>query len=127
METSGACISVINCFMKKILIPFVLLLIGKCINAQPDIKEPPPPPPPKVNISKFQPPVIDENLKEFYVRNPSISDIARQGNIITLKKKDGTMEQYDMNKKEEDRRFTELYGVSPIPQPPPPPKVKSKA
>jgi hypothetical protein len=44
-------------------------------------------------------------------------DISRQGNIITLKMKDGTKEKYDMNKKEEDKSFTEKYGVSPIPPP----------
>jgi len=30
-----------------------------------------------------------------------------------------------MNKKEEDKSFTEKYGASPIPPPPPPPKKVS--
>ena len=59
---------------------------------------------------------------DFYKRNPSVSDILRKGNIITLKMKDGTTENYDMSKKDEDKTFTEKYGRSPIP-PPPPPKV----
>jgi hypothetical protein len=32
-----------------------------------------------------------------------------------------------MSKKEEDKSFTEKYGVSSIPPPPPPKVVKSKA
>jgi hypothetical protein len=96
----------------------------------------PPPPPPKiiahevVNVTKPQePPVVKikcEIADEFYKWNLSVSDISRQGNIITLKKKDGTIEKYDMTKKEEDKSFAEKYGVSPIP-PPPPPKPRSKA
>ena len=95
--------------------------------------------PPKVDITKFTPPKIvkDEEVQmkelpvitvngkladDFYKRNPSVSDISRQGNIITLKRNDGTTEKYDMNKKEEHKSFTEKYGVSPIPPPPPPPK-----
>ena len=102
----------------------------------------PPPPPAKVEMTKFTPPKIvkDEEVKVqpviavkgekadgFYKRNPGVSDISRQGNIITLKMKDGTTEKYDMSKKEEDKSFTEKYGVCPIPPPPPPPKMKSKA
>lgn len=109
------------------------------------IKKPPPPPPkPKDEIIKFTPPQIvkDEEVQvkedpvitskgkmadDFYNRNPSVSEISRQGNITTLKMKDGTEEKYDMSKKEEDKSFTEKYGVSPIPPPPPPPKKRSKA
>ena len=114
------------------------------------VKEPPPPPPkPKevvkddvVKEEKAKPPIIiDEKLEtnkpseppvitvkgkgadEFYKRNPTVSDISRKGNVITIKKKNGTIEKYDMNKKEEDKSFTEKYGVSPIPPPPPPKKV----
>jgi len=76
----------------------------------------PPPPPPKIII---------EMADEFYTRNPSVAEISRQGNIITLKMKDGTKEKYDMNKKEEDKSFTEKYGASPIPPPPPSPKKVS--
>jgi len=76
----------------------------------------PPPPPPKIII---------EMADEFYTRNPSVAEISRQGNIITLKMKDGTKEKYEMNKKEEDKSFTEKYGASPIPPPPPPPKKVS--
>jgi len=132
--------------MKKIFIPLILVVIGATSQAQSE-KKPPPPPPPKpknevvkftppiiidekVDVSKHEPPVITVKGKmadEFYNRNPSVSAISRQGNIITLKKKDGSTEKYDMNKKEEDKSFTEKYGVSPIPPPPPPPKKKSKA
>jgi hypothetical protein len=79
------------------------------------------------------PPVITVSGKmadEFYARNTTVSEISRQGNIITLKMKDGTTEKYDMSKKEEDKSFTDKYGTSPIPPPPPPPKViktKSRA
>jgi len=132
--------------MKKILgIAASLILVIVSANAQSEKKEPPPPPPkPKDEKVKFTPPkiVIDEKVQvkeppvitikgkmadEFYKRNPSVSEISRKGSIITLKKKDGTEEKYNTNKKEEDKSFTEQYGVSPIPPPPPPPKRKSKA
>jgi hypothetical protein len=102
--------------------------------------EPPPPAKPKDEIIKFIPPKIvkDEEVQvkeipvititgkradEFYKRNPSVAGISRQGNIVTIKRKDGTSEKYDMSKKEDDKSFTEKYGVSPIPPPPPPPIV----
>ena len=94
-------------------------------------KEPPPPPPqPKNEVVKSEPSKIkvSEQLDDdFYKRNPSVSNFSRQGNNITLKKKDGTIEKFDMSKKEEDKSFTEKYGVSPIPSPPPPKVVKSRA
>ena len=139
MENFKPRISTRNCFMKKILIPFVLLVVGITSNAQSAKKEPPlPPPKPKNEVVKAEPPkiIIDEPKEphvmmvsgkvadDFYKRNPSVSDISSQGNIISLKKKDGTIEKYDMSKKEEDKSFTEKYGVSPIP---PPKVVKSKA
>ena len=117
-----------------------LILVVVSANAQTVKKEPPPPPPkPKEETVKFTPPKIvkDEEVQvkevpvititgkkadEFYKRNPSVSEISRRGNIITIKKKDGTEEKYDMSKKEGDKRFTENYGVSPIPPPPPAPK-----
>ena len=90
-----------------------------------------PPPPPKIIIDEKvqvkEPPVVTVKGKmadEFYTRNPSVTEISRQGNIITLKLKDGTKEKYDMNKKEEDKSFTEKYSASPIPPPPPPPPKK---
>jgi hypothetical protein len=89
----------------------------------------PPPPPPKIIIDEKvqvkEPPVITikgEMADDFYKRNPSVAEISRHGNIIMLKRKDGSKEKYDMRKKEEDKGFTEKYGVSPIPPPPPPPK-----
>jgi len=79
----------------------------------------------KINVSKpKEPPVITVKGKiadDFYMRNPTVTGISRKGNVITLKMKDGTNEKYDMNKKEEDKSFTEKYGISPIPPPPPPP------
>ena len=124
-----------NCFMKKILaVAASLILVVVSANSQSEKKEPPPPP--KVIIDEkmkvkeneeeivMEPPVITirgEMADKFYKRNPSVAGISRQGNVITLKKKDGTTEKYDMTKKEEDKAFTEKYGVSPIP--PPPPKV----
>ena len=117
----------------------------KVINEKAHVKKPPPPPSkPKNEIIKFTPPKIvrDEEvqIKEapvvtikgkmadaFYKRNATVGEISGQGNVITLKMKDGTIEKYDMSIKEEDKSFTEKYGVSPIPPPPPPPKKKSKA
>ena len=127
--------------MKKLFaVGASLILVVVSANSQSEKKEPPPPPPkPKDEIIKFTPPRIvkDKEVQvkespvitikgkradEFYKRNPSVGEISRQGNIISLKMKDGTIEKYDMNKKEEDKSFTEKYGVSPIPPPPPPPK-----
>ena len=134
-----------------------LILVVVSANSQSEKKEPPPPPPKpkeevkykivkeekvkntspiiiideKVNASKpLEPPVVTVKGKEaddFYKRNPTVSGISRQRSVITIKKKDGTTEKYDMSKKEEDKSFTEKYGVSPIPPPPPPPKQKTKA
>jgi hypothetical protein len=102
--------------MKKILaIAASLILVIVSANAQSKKKEPPPPPPK----------IIIEMADEFYTRNPSVAEVSRQENIITLKMKDGTKEKYDMSKKEEDKSFTEKYGTSPIPPPPPPPKKVS--
>ena len=133
----------INFIMKKILTGMVALLIISAAYAQSEkqIKPPPPPPPPQIEKKELPPPppppiinIIDEKIKEppvitvkgkmadgFYNRNPSIVEISRQGNIITLKMKDGTEEKYDMSKKEENKNFTDKYGDSPIPPPPPPP------
>ena len=132
--------------MKKILgIAASLILVIVSANAQSEKKAPPPPPPKsKDEIVKFAPPrivkdeevpvkvppppppkIIIEMADEFYTRNPPVAEVSRQGNIITLKMKDGTKEKYDLNKKEEDKSFTEKYGASPIPPPPPPPKKVS--
>jgi len=122
----------------------------KVVDEKVKLKEPPPPPPKpkeeikynvieekkeaiiideKVDVSKpGESPVITVKGKgadDFYKRNPTVSEISRKGNIIIIKKKDGTTEKYDMNKKEQDKSFTEKYGASPIPPPPPPPKKVS--
>jgi hypothetical protein len=89
--------------------------------------QPPPPPPPKVNTSKFKPPVITAEGKlanTFYKRNPSVANFSRQGNKMTIKLKNGHVEKYDLDKKDEKKNFTNKYGESPIPAPPKP-KVKS--
>ena len=112
--------------MKKIMLPLVLFVVGMTSNAQSAKKEPPPP---KDEVVKSEPQKIKVSGPlddDFYKRNPSVSNFSRQGNIISLKKKDGTTEKYDMSKKEEDKSFTEKFGASSIP-PPPPPKPKSKA
>ena len=122
-----------NFYMKKTLTGLIaLLFIGVgVLNAQSTKEVPPPPPPPsppKVIIDEKikvkEPPVITitgQIADEFYKRNSSVTEISRKGNIITVKKKDGIEEKYDMSKKEEDKSFTEKYGVLPIPPPPPPP------
>lgn len=129
-----------NAGMKKLFVlAGSLILVVVAVNAQADKKEPPPPPPPPpMEAAKPKPPKIvkEEQTKEppvitvkgkmadeFYARNPSVSNISRQGNVITLKMKDGMSEKYDVSNKEEDKSFTDKYGRSPIPPPPPPPKV----
>src|SRR4030095_3738142 len=154
MEKSHTGIYLKNCFMKKILaVAASLILVVVSTNSQSEKKEPPPPPPKPKEEVKYKvvkeekvkntsPTVIEEKenaskpsephvvtvkgkgADDFYKRNPTVSGISRQGSVITIKKKDGTTEQYDMNKKEEDKSFTEKYGVSPIPPPPPPPPKK---
>ena len=95
-------------------------------------KLPPPPPPPKKIDEKIEvppPPTITITGKladEFYEHNLSVMDISRQGNWINLKMKDGTIEKYNMNNKEEKKNFTDKYGKEPIPPPPPPPPPKPK-
>ena len=138
--------------MKNILaVAASLILVVVSANSQVEKKEPPPPPPnpkekvkykiedekvkntsliiieEKVNASRpSDPPVVTVKGKiadDFYNKNPTVTGISRQANIITLKMKDGTTEKYDMSKKEEDKSFTEKFGLSPIPPPPPPPKI----
>jgi hypothetical protein len=140
--------------MKKVLaVAASLILVVVSANSQSEKKEPPPPPPkPKeeakykvveeVKVKNTSPTVIEEKVNadkrsepslvtvkgkgadDFYKRNPTVSGISRQGSIITIKKKDGTTEKYDLDKKEDDKSFTEKYGVSTIPPPPPPPPKK---
>ena len=117
-----------------LVVSFIIATITT--NAQTEKKEPPPPPPkPKEEIKyeivkdekvKVPPVVVVSGENEFYTRNSTVSEISRQGNIITIKKKDGTTEKYDMNKKEENKSFTDKYGRSPIP-PPPPKIIKTKS
>lgn len=107
------------------------------------MKEPPPPPQePKDEIAKSTPPkiVVDEKVQvkeppvitakdnvavEFYKQTPSVTDVQRQGNITTLKKQDGTNEKYYVNKKREDKSYSEKYRVSPIIPTAPKPKTKA--
>ena len=126
--------------MRKFHLCVVLpVFVAVAVNAQSDKKEPPPPPPPKMETAKFSPPKVirDEKIKvqpvvkvkgkladDFYNRNKDVSEITRQGNIIFIKKKDGTIEKYDMNKKDDEDNFIKKYGDPPIPPPPPPPPAK---
>ncbi|HET6766999.1 MAG TPA: hypothetical protein VFH08_06365 [Chitinophagaceae bacterium] len=138
---------------KAFAIAASLIHVVVSANSQSEKKEPPPPPPKSNNETvKYPPPkvIIDEKVKakkideeivreppvitirgdmadKFYKRNPSVVGVSRQGDVVTVKKKDGTEEKYDMSKREDDKSFTDKYGVSPIPPLPPPPKLKSKA
>lgn len=128
MEISFAGIYLKNCFMKKILaVAASLILVVVSANSQSEKKEPPPPPPKPKEEVKVPSVIVVSGKNDFYTRNPTVSEISRRENIITLKMKDGTTEKYDMSKKDEDKTFTEKYGVSPIPPPPPPKVIKSKA
>jgi hypothetical protein len=71
----------------------------------------PPPPPPKIII---------EMADEFYTRNPSVAELSRQGNIITLKMKDGTKEKYDMSKKERIKALLKSMVLHQFHRQPPP-------
>ena len=133
MEKNRRGIYLKNCFMKKIFaFAASLILVVVSANSQSEKKEPPPPPPKPREEVKYKivkdeklkmPPVITvSHENEFYKRNPSVSEISRRENIITIKKKDGTIEKYDMSKNEEDKSFTDKYGKAPVPPPPPPPK-----
>lgn len=147
MEYLEACISPEIFYMKKTLTGLIaVLIIGLGAATAQSEKETKPPPPPKTIIDEKikvkELPVItvkgdkiDEKIKmkepptitikgkiadKFYKQNPSVAEISRQATIITLKMKEGTEEKYDMSKIEEDKSFTEKYGISPIPPPPPP-------
>src|ERR1041385_7736610 len=126
MENCQACISPKILYMKKTLTGLLaLLIIGIGVaNSQSDKKTKPPPPPPKVNITKFKPPIIiakEDKADDFYKRNPSVAEISRQGNIIILKMKEGGRQEYNVNKQDEMKSFTDQYGEPPLPPPPPPP------
>lgn len=137
MEIITSCILSKKYTMKKIKAAFPLLLFVGSMTAiaQSQKSIPPPPPPqapPEIVLDKVlndakpkEPPVIKisgERADNFYKKNPSVAEISRQGTIITIEKKDGLVEKYDMSKQEEKRNFTDNYGASPIP-PPPPPKI----
>ena len=126
--------------MKKILLLFLLICFTGTLTlfAQTDKKVPPPPPPPKeevkrevkkVEMVKFTPPIAvikEKDAEEFYSRNPSVSEIARQGNSLLVKLKNGTKEKYNLENEKEKKSFEEKYGDIPFQAPPPPPKpVKS--
>jgi hypothetical protein len=126
--------------MRKLFCVLPVVIIGIFLSkngwAQ---KPPPPPPPPKVSLNKFTPPVIaakDKETDAFYKRNPSVANIFRQGNKMTLTLKNGRKEEYDLGKKNEKKNFTDKYGSLPIPPPPtprpplpppPPPKPTEKS
>ena len=108
--------------MKNSFILLVSLLVIGVLsgNSQTPSKEAPSSPPPKVNLKKVAAPIVTAEGtmgNDFYKRNPSVTEALRQGNIIILKKKDGTTEKYDFSKKDQNKSFTEKYGASPIPPP----------
>ena len=110
--------------MKKSLILLVSLIVIGALsgNSQTPKKEAPSPPSLKVDMKKVAPPIVTaegEMADDFYKRNPSVIEVLKQGNVVILRKKDGTTEKYDLSKKDENYVFTEKYGASPIP----PPKV----
>jgi len=101
--------------MKKILAILIGLFVLAGLKAQQ--KPTQSSPPPKV----VEEPVITVTGNEadnFYKRNPAVESISRQGNIITLKMKDNTIQKYDFNNKKEEQDFKTKYGKSPIPTPP---------
>jgi hypothetical protein len=117
--------------MKKLLL-LALCVVSMTVVLQAQVKEtspPPPPPLPKVVDVKVKAPTITiegKQAEEFYTRNPSVTGISRQGNMVRLTLKDKTSEKYNMSKKEEKKSFTDKYGAVPIPDPPPLPPVPQK-
>jgi hypothetical protein len=106
--------------MKKILFVLVCAGTGLCTSAQ---KPPPPPPaPPKVVGTIPPPPVVtvqDKQIHEFYKRNPSVTNISRQGTVVTITLKEKTKEKYDLARPSEASGFENKYGECPVPPPPP--------
>jgi len=119
---------------KSIAMIFCLAMAGISLNAQSKKqKEPPPPPPPKVEAVKFKPPVIvkDEEMADFYDRNPSVSELKwkpQQKLVVIFKDKEKKEEEYDISNETEENSFKEKYGVVPksVAPPPPPPKPKKE-
>jgi hypothetical protein len=138
MEIFSVGIFLLNCFMKKILSLFsMLLVIGTSISNAQTEKTVPPPPPPKVNITKFKAPVLNEAGKsnnEFMKRNPTVANIWQEENITIVKLKLGKKEKYKLENEIEKKTFVDKYGEPPLnppkvvnvkvykPVPPPPPK-----
>lgn len=120
---------------KSIAMFFCFAMAGITIHAQSKKQKepPPPPPPPKVEVVKFKPPVIvkDDELSEFYDRNPSVSELkwkSPEKLIIVFKDKEKKTEEYDLSNETDESSFKEKYGVMPksfVP-PPPPPKPKKE-
>lgn len=76
-----------------------------------DLPVPPPPPP------------VPAELKTMH---PDLLSIQVKNNEVTVKKKNGIEEHYDLNKPAQKEAFTRLYGALP-PPPPPPPSPAGKA
>lgn len=111
---------------KKVLLPALLVTCGFLAQAQKTEKDPPPPPPepPKVEVVKFDPPVIKKKVTDFYERNKTVANLTWQNShIVTVHLKDKSKQKYDINDSKQKKTFTDKYGECP-PPPPAPPKVE---
>ena len=120
--------------MKKSVVMMTCLLVAGTVGYTQAGKQkappPPPPPPSKVETIKFDPPVVVQidARSEFYERNSSVAELSWQGNEkLIVKKKDSSVERYNIANESEKKAFAEKYGPVPPPPPPPPPtKHKTK-
>ena len=118
--------------MKKSVVMIACLLIAGTVGytQASERKPPPPPPPPKPETIKYKPPVVVQidTRPEFYERNSSVAELSWiKTQKLIVKKKDSTIERYNIANESEKKVFVEKYGAIPPPPPPPhPTKTKPK-
>lgn len=76
-----------------------------------------------VDMDIFQ----DKELDKFYKRNPNVQAIMWRKDQVIIKKKNGSVETYDMSDEEDMNTFEDKYGEMPTPPPAPPKPPKSPA
>jgi len=120
--------------MKKTAVMIICLLVAGTVGYTQDNKQKPPPPPPprpsKVKTIKIDQPVVVQidTRPEFYERNSSVAELSWiKTQKLIVKKKDSTVERYNIANESEKKVFVEKYGAIPPPPPPPrPTKTKPK-
>jgi TonB-dependent SusC/RagA subfamily outer membrane receptor len=92
-----------------------------------NIAIPPPPPPPsspfELSIDKAPPPPMPPSVSDL---PENITSVEVKNNKVTVKLKNGQIENYDLNNPAQVQKFESQYGKLLVPPPPPPPVNERK-